>query len=58
MDTLLPPDLITLAARVIAENKAAGRTVALAESCTGGLVSAALTEIAGSSAVLERGFVT
>ena len=34
------------------------RTVALAESCTGGLVSAALTEIAGSSAVLDRGFVT
>ncbi len=58
MDTLLPPDLIALAARVIAENKAAGRKVALAESCTGGLVSAALTEIAGSSAVVERGFVT
>ena len=34
------------------------RMVALAESCTGGLVSAALTEIAGSSAVLDRGFVT
>ena len=58
MDTLLPPDLLALAARVSAENKAAGRKVALAESCTGGLVSAALTEIAGSSAVLERGFVT
>jgi nicotinamide-nucleotide amidase len=58
MDTLLPPELLALAARVIAENKAAGRKVALAESCTGGLVSAALTEIAGSSAVLERGFVT
>lgn len=58
MDTLLPPDLLALAARVIAENKAAGRKVALAESCTGGLVSAALTEIAGSSAVLERGFVS
>lgn len=58
MDTLLPPDLIALAARVIAENKAAGRRVVLAESCTGGLVSAALTEIAGSSAVFERGFVT
>ena len=58
MDTLLPSDLIALAARVIAENKAAGRTVALAESCTGGLVAAALTEIAGSSAVLDRGFVT
>lgn len=58
MDTLLPPELTALAARVIAENKAAGRMVALAESCTGGLVAAALTEIAGSSAVVDRGFVT
>lgn len=55
---LLPDDIVALAARVIAENKAAGRTVALAESCTGGLVAAALTEIAGSSSVLDRGFVT
>lgn len=55
---LLPEDIVELAARVVAENKAAGRTVALAESCTGGLVTAALTEIAGSSAVLDRGFVT
>ncbi len=35
-----------------------GWRVALAESCTGGLVAAALTEIPGSSAVVERGFVT
>ncbi|WP_260922098.1 CinA family protein [Novosphingobium sp. 9] len=56
--TLLPSELIELAQRVIDENKAAGRRVALAESCTGGLVCAALTEIAGSSAVLDRGFVT
>ncbi len=55
---LLPPDLIALAARVISENLAAGRKVALAESCTGGLVCAVLTEIAGSSAVFDRGFVT
>jgi nicotinamide-nucleotide amidase len=55
---LLPDDLTTLAARVVAENAAAGRSVALAESCTGGLVAGALTEIAGSSAVLDRGFVT
>lgn len=56
--SLLPPDIETLAKRVIEENIKAGRTVALAESCTGGLVAGALTEIAGSSAVLDRGFVT
>ena len=55
---LLPDDVETLAKRVIEENKAAGRKVVLAESCTGGLVSAALTEIPGSSAVFDRGFVT
>jgi len=55
---LLPNDITELAARVVAENAAAGRSVALAESCTGGLVAGALTEIAGSSAVLDRGFVT
>jgi nicotinamide-nucleotide amidase len=43
---------------VIEENIAAGRRIALAESCTGGLVAGALTEIAGSSEVLDRGFVT
>ena len=57
-DFLLPADIASLAARVVAANLAAGRTIALAESCTGGLVSAALTEVAGSSAVLDRGFVT
>lgn len=55
---LLPDDIAALAARVVAENAATGRTVVLAESCTGGLVAAALTEIAGSSAMLDRGFVT
>ena len=57
-ESLLPDDLAQLAARVVAANREAGRTLALAESCTGGLVAAALTEIAGSSAVLDRGFVT
>src|SRR5688572_29709961 len=55
---LLPQEIVDLAARVVAENAAAGRRVALAESCTGGLVCAALTEVAGASAVLDRGFVT
>ncbi len=47
-----------MATRVIAANLAAGRRIAVAESCTGGLVSAALTSISGSSAVFEAGFVT
>ena len=58
LQQLLPDDVETLAKRVIEENAAAGRKVVLAESCTGGLVSAALTEIPGSSAVFDRGFVT
>jgi len=57
-DFLLPPELVDLARRVIEANRAAGRHVAVAESCTGGLVAAALTEIAGSSDVFEAGFVT
>lgn len=55
---LLPAALYEAAARVVERNRAAGRIVALAESCTGGLVAAALTEVPGSSAVLDRGFVT
>ena len=56
--SLLPREIVALARRVIEENRAAGRTVALAESCTGGLVAAALTEVPGSSAVLDRAYVT
>lgn len=53
------PDDIEAAARKVVETAAArGLMVAAAESCTGGLVSAALTSVAGSSAVVERGFVT
>lgn len=55
---LLPDDIIDLARRVVDENRAAGRKVAIAESCTGGLVAAAITEIPGSSAVLDCAFVT
>jgi len=55
---LLPADVEALARRVVEENAALGRKVVLAESCTGGLVAGAITEIPGSSAVLDRGFVT
>lgn len=58
MSDLLPAEIVDLARRVVEENAAIGRRIALAESCTGGLVAAALTEIPGSSAVLDRGFVT
>lgn len=54
----LPPEMIAIARRVIDENREAGRTVAVAESCTGGLVTASLTAIAGSSDVFTQGFVT
>lgn len=51
-------EIFQLATRVVEENAALGRTVTVAESCTGGLVAAALTEIAGSSRVLNRCYVT
>ena len=58
MDTILPAELVDAARRVVEANRAAGRTVAVAESCTGGLVCAAITEIPGSSDILTAGFIT
>jgi nicotinamide-nucleotide amidase len=58
MDSILPSELIAAATKVVEANRAAGRRIALAESCTGGLVAAAITEIPGCSGVLEAGFVT
>lgn len=58
MDDCLDPALIDEARRVVTANLATGRRVVVAESCTGGLVSAALTAIAGSSAVFEAGYIT
>ncbi|MEO0035013.1 MAG: hypothetical protein RLZZ501_1036 [Pseudomonadota bacterium] len=55
---MIDPALRVAAARVLALLAARGETVATAESCTGGLVAAALTAVPGSSAVVERGFVT
>ncbi|GAA5069803.1 CinA family protein [Roseibacterium beibuensis] len=46
------------AAEVIAALKARGWMMATAESCTGGLIAGAITEVPGSSAVFDRGFVT
>ena len=48
----------SLAERLGRVLNARGWTVATAESCTGGLIAAAITEIAGSSAWFDRGFVT
>lgn len=45
-------------AELVAKLMAQGVMIATAESCTGGMVAAAITDIAGSSAVLDRGFVT
>src|SRR5260370_18915101 len=54
---MLPPEMTPRAAALIARARAAGQMIATAESCTGGLIAGLLTEIPGSSAVLERGFV-
>jgi nicotinamide-nucleotide amidase len=49
---------MTTPGAILAAARAAGLRIATAESCTGGMVSAALTDVAGSSDVFERGFVT
>ena len=55
---MFPEDIQSLAAEVIDLATRGGLTLATAESCTGGLVAAALTAVAGSSAAVDRGFVT
>ena len=58
MERALSDQEITAAAtRVLEAARAHGLKIATAESCTGGLVAGALTDIAGSSDVVERGFV-
>lgn len=49
---------MTLAADLLARAQAKGLKIATAESCTGGLVAGAITDVAGSSAIFDRGFVT
>jgi nicotinamide-nucleotide amidase len=53
-----PNGIIELAQRIVSEFATKGLMVATAESCTGGLIAGALTDIPGSSAVVDRGFVT
>ena len=55
---MFPDDIQRLAQQIVAAASRRGLMLATAESCTGGLVAGALTAIAGSSAALDRGFVT
>ncbi|MCM2453843.1 CinA family protein [Rhizobium sp. CG4] len=56
--SIFPDDIAALAQKMISHGTARSEMVSTAESCTGGLIAGALTEIAGSSAVVDRGFVT
>lgn len=56
--SLFPADITAMAESIIRDFTAADIMVSTAESCTGGLIAGALTEISGSSAVVDRGFVT
>lgn len=55
---MLPEDTLHEAEALLADCRTRGVMLATAESCTGGLIAAALTAIAGSSDVVDRGFVT
>ncbi|MGH6946292.1 MAG: CinA family protein [Kiloniellales bacterium] len=55
---MFPHELIQQAAALVAAFEEKGLMLVTAESCTGGLIAGCLTEVAGSSAVVERGFVT
>ncbi len=56
--TPIHDEIRSCAQKLVERFQAEGLILACAESCTGGLISAAVTDIAGSSAVLDRGFVT
>lgn len=54
----IDPELPVMASHVLDRFRNAGKRIATAESCTGGLIAAVLTAIPGSSHAFERGFVT
>ncbi|OWV94395.1 damage-inducible protein CinA [Rhizobium sp. R72] len=56
--SIFPADIVAQAEAIVRDFTAAGLMISTAESCTGGLIASALTEISGSSAVVDRGFVT
>lgn len=58
MTASLPAPLLAAARDLLAACRKAGMMLATAESCTGGLIGAALTAVPGSSDVVERGFIT
>jgi nicotinamide-nucleotide amidase len=55
---MFAPDIVDSAAALVHACRSQGLKIVAAESCSGGLLAAALTEVAGSSDVFERGFIT
>ena len=58
MTMIFPQSLIDIAQQALESCRGSGLTLVVAESCTGGMVAACFTSLAGASAVLDRGFVT
>ncbi|MEO0543825.1 MAG: CinA family protein [Pseudomonadota bacterium] len=57
-DALIEDPIFARAEALLERGSAAGIMIATAESCTGGMIAGAITDVAGSSALLDRGFVT
>ena len=55
---MFPSDILTIASKLVKITNEQTITLSTAESCTGGLIAGAITEIPGSSSIFNRGFVT